>query len=63
MGLPDELAYGSLRLTISEETTCEEADYVVDAICETVKKLRKMSPEYEKFAFDKNLMYNNKIPI
>lgn len=49
IGLPHEIAHGSLRLTISEETTKEEVDYTVAAVAEIVEKLRAMSPLYEDF--------------
>lgn len=49
MGLPHELAHGSLRMTLSEENTEEEMDAVVDALAEIVGKLRAMSPLYEDF--------------
>lgn len=49
IGLPHEIAHGSLRLTLSEENTLEEIDYTVDRIKEIVDKLRKMSPLYEDF--------------
>ncbi len=49
IGLPHEIAHGSLRLTVSEENTIEEMDIVIDAIKEIVDKLRKMSPLYEDF--------------
>ena len=49
IGLPHEIAHGSLRLTISEETTMEEADYVVDSLVEIVARLRAMSPLYDDF--------------
>ena len=49
IGLPHEIAHGSLRLTLSEENTREELDYAVDSIKEIVAKLRKMSPLYEDF--------------
>lgn len=49
IGLPHEIAHGSLRLTLSEETTKEELDYVVDSIKKIVEKLRNMSPLYEDF--------------
>lgn len=49
IGLPHEIAHGSLRLTISEETTKEEIDFTVEAITEIVTKLRAMSPLYEDF--------------
>lgn len=49
IGLPHEIAHGSLRLTVSEENTVEEMDYVVDAVKEIVERLRQMSPLYEDF--------------
>ena len=49
IGLPHEIAHGSLRLTLSEENTREEMDAVVEAIAEIVGKLRAMSPLYEDF--------------
>ena len=49
IGLPHEIAHGSLRLTLSEETTKEDVDYVVDSLKEIVGKLRNMSPLYEDF--------------
>ena len=49
IGLPHEIAHGSLRMTLNEETTKEELDYVVDNLKEIVDKLRSMSPLYEDF--------------
>lgn len=49
IGLPHEIAHGSLRMTLSEETTKEDVDYVVDNLKEIVKQLRGMSPLYEDF--------------
>ncbi len=49
IGLPHEIAHGSLRLTLSDETTKEDIDFTVDVIRETVAKLRNMSPLYEDF--------------
>ncbi|MGN0437885.1 MAG: cysteine desulfurase NifS [Lachnospiraceae bacterium] len=49
IGLPHEIAHGSLRLTLGEENTKEEIDYVVDNMKEIVEKLRMMSPLYEDF--------------
>ncbi|NLJ96717.1 MAG: cysteine desulfurase NifS [Clostridiales bacterium] len=49
IGLPHEIAHGSLRLTLSHENTMDEIDYTVDSIKEVVDKLRKMSPLYEDF--------------
>lgn len=49
IGLPHEIAHGSLRLTLSEETTVEDADKVVDSLKGIVARLRSMSPLYEDF--------------
>lgn len=54
IGLPHEIAHGSLRLTLSEETTKEELDYVVDSLKEIVDRLRSMSPLYEDFVKKQN---------
>jgi cysteine desulfurase len=47
IGLPHEIAHGSLRMTLSEFTTKEELDYTVESLKEVVAKLRAMSPLYE----------------
>lgn len=49
IGLPHEIAHGSVRLTLSEEITREEIDYTVDKLKEIVARLRSMSPLYEDF--------------
>lgn len=49
IGLPHEIAHGSLRMTLSEETTKEDVDYVVEKLTGIVGKLRSMSPLYEDF--------------
>lgn len=49
IGLPHEIAHGSLRITLSENNTKEEIDFVVDSIKEIVAKLRDMSPLYEDY--------------
>lgn len=54
IGLPHEIAHGSLRLTLSEETTKEDIDYVVESIKEIVANLRNMSPLYEDFVKKNN---------
>lgn len=46
IGLLHEVAHGSLRLSLSEENTIQECDYVVDSLKEIVAKLRDMSPMY-----------------
>ena len=49
IGLPHEIAHGSLRLTLNEEIENEDIDYVVDNLKEIVAHLREMSPLYEDF--------------
>ncbi|MBQ8972172.1 MAG: cysteine desulfurase NifS [Clostridia bacterium] len=49
MGLPHEIAHGSLRLSLCEENTLEQADKVVDALIEVVNRLRSLSPLYDDF--------------
>lgn len=49
IGLVHEIAHGSLRLTLSEDTTMEEADYTADSLKGIVERLRSMSPLYEDF--------------
>ena len=49
IGLPHEIAHGSLRLTLSEDITMEQIDYTVDKLKEIVARLREMSPLYEDF--------------
>lgn len=50
IGLPHEIAHGSIRFTLSDETTKDDIDYTVDALKEIVGRLRAMSPLYEDFA-------------
>ncbi len=49
IGLPHEIAHGSLRITFGEKNTEEDVDFLVDSLEEIVGKLRKMSPLYEDF--------------
>ena len=49
IGLPHEIAHGSLRLTLGEENTKEEMDYVIDQLKRIVERLRSMSPLYEDY--------------
>ena len=49
IGLPHEIAHGSLRLTLSEKTTMEDIDYTVDKLKAIIERLRGMSPLYEDF--------------
>lgn len=48
IGLPHEIAHGSLRLTIGDFTTEEDVDYTIEALKEVVQKLRVMSPLYDR---------------
>jgi cysteine desulfurase len=48
IGLPHEIAHGSLRLSIGDVNTEEDIDYVLEVLPEIVDKLRQMSPLYEK---------------
>lgn len=48
IGLPHEIAHGSLRITLSEYTTEEEADYIIEKVPGVVKRLREMSPVWER---------------
>ena len=54
IGLPHEIAHGSLRLTLNEEITKDDIDYVVDSLKEIVAHLREMSPLYEDFIKKQN---------
>ena len=47
MGLPHEIAHGSVRLTLSDDTTEEDVDYVLEVLPDIVAKLRRMSPLYK----------------
>jgi cysteine desulfurase len=59
IGLPHEIAHGSLRLSLSEENTEEEIDYVVENLKEIVAKLRAMSPLYEDYVKKNNIQTAN----
>lgn len=54
IGLPHEIAHGSLRMTLGEDTTKEDLDYVVDSLKGIVENLRGMSPLYEDFIKKQN---------
>lgn len=49
IGLPHEIAHGSLRISLNEENTLEEIDKTVDILKNTISELRSMSPLYEDF--------------
>ena len=54
IGLPHEIAHGSLRLTLSEDNTMEEMDFVADQAKKIVERLRSMSPLYDDFVKKQN---------
>ena len=54
IGLPHEIAHGSLRISIGKYNTKEEIDYVIESLVEIVGRLREMSPLYEKFVEEGN---------
>lgn len=47
IGLPHEIAHGSLRITLSDKNTKEEIDYAVEELKKIIERLRSMSPLYE----------------
>ena len=49
IGLPHEIAHGSLRVSIGKYNTKEEIDYTVESLVEIVNRLREMSPLWEEF--------------
>ena len=53
IGLPNEIAHGSLRLTLSAETTEKDIDYTIESLKAIVERLRSMSPLYEDFLKNK----------
>ena len=54
IGLPHEIAHGSLRITIGKYNTKEEIDYLIENLVEIVNRLREMSPLWEKFIEEEN---------
>lgn len=53
IGLPHEIAHGSLRLSLGDFNTEEEVDYVVEELAVIVERLRQMSPLYERVKGEK----------
>lgn len=54
LGLKHEVAHGSLRLSIGDETTDEDIDYIIEVVPQVVKRLRDMSPLWEKIMEEEN---------
>jgi cysteine desulfurase len=55
IGLPHEIAHGSLRLSIGEDTTDEDIDYILEVVPKVVAQLRAMSPLWERICKTENL--------
>lgn len=53
IGVPDDIAKGSLRITLGKENTKEDVDYLIESLIRIVDKLRNMSPEYLEFIKNK----------
>lgn len=53
IGLPHEIAHGSMRLTLDKDTTKQDIDFACDTISKVIKNLREMSPLYEDFKHGK----------
>jgi len=56
IGLPHEIAHGSLRLSLGRETTLQDIDYVLEMLPPIVNKLRAMSPLYEDVPLEASSM-------
>lgn len=48
MGIPEELAHGSIRFSFGKHNTAEEVDYAIEVIKNTVERLRRMSPLFKE---------------
>ncbi|MFT3951032.1 MAG: cysteine desulfurase NifS [Oscillospiraceae bacterium] len=56
IGLPHEIAHGSLRLSINEDTTDEDVDYILACVPPTVERLRAMSPLWERIVKNEKII-------
>lgn len=54
IGLPHEIAHGSLRISLSDENSMEDVDYILEVLPPIIDKLRSMSPLWEKIVAEKN---------
>ncbi|MEG2916252.1 MAG: aminotransferase class V-fold PLP-dependent enzyme, partial [Oscillospiraceae bacterium] len=54
IGLPHEIAHGSLRLSVGEQNTIEEIDYVLEELPKIIERLRAMSPVWDKIILEEN---------
>ncbi|MBR0360011.1 MAG: aminotransferase class V-fold PLP-dependent enzyme, partial [Clostridia bacterium] len=61
IGVPHEIAHGSIRFSVSEDTTIEEVDYVLEEMPKIITGLRNMSPMYEAFEEGKLESFTKKV--
>ena len=61
IGVPHEIAHGSIRFSVSEDTTIEEVDYVLETMPKIIDGLRNMSPMYEAFEDGKLESFTKKV--
>ena len=61
IGVPHEIAHGSIRFSVSEDTTIEEVDYVLETMPKIIDGLRAMSPMYEAFEDGKLESFTKKV--
>lgn len=54
IGLPHEIAHGSLRLSLSDENSMDDVDYILEVLPPIIDKLRSMSPLWEKIVAENN---------
>jgi cysteine desulfurase len=54
IGLPHEVAHGSLRLSLGYQNTMEDVDYILEVLPPIVERLRMMSPVWEKLMKEQN---------
>lgn len=59
IGLPHEIAHGSLRLSINEETTDEDIDYILEVVPKVVDRLRSMSPLWDRICREEGITGGN----
>ena len=55
IGLPHEVAHGSLRLSFCEDNTLEQADYIIEQVPPIIKRLRDMSPLWERIQKEREI--------
>jgi cysteine desulfurase len=61
IGVPHEIAHGSIRFSVGDDTTDEEVDYVIEEMPKIIDRLRAMSPMYEQFEDGKLESYTRKL--